>query len=264
MNRVALLLISAWLSLAPVLAGTISIPFPGPGGVSGAAVPIGTPTLVGKFTSAAGTNVSTCVTPITNAIVAGDLVVNAVQIPSGTLRTVSSMSDGTNTYTLGVAIDDGANFRLEIWYKENATAVASGNITATLSGTTSGSNGIACEAAQVSGVLTSSSLDKTATQSANTLTPTVTTATLSTANQIGFGVSYTSVTIGGTYTQATGFTSITSPATINITGIDGSARGNVGWGYRIQTASTTAMTFAPIWVGASSTTETAIATFKGN
>lgn len=39
MKRAAFIFISLWLALAPGLAGTISIPFPGPGGVAGVATP---------------------------------------------------------------------------------------------------------------------------------------------------------------------------------------------------------------------------------
>lgn len=213
---------------------------------------IGTPTSLGSVTSASG-NTSSIVITTTAAIAAGNLAVVVIQVPSNTLITVSSVSDGTNSYSLAVAKNDGANFDHEIWYKENASAVASGaSITATLSGATTGGNGYGAEAFQVGGIVTSSSLDKTATQNAVTATPSVTTAALSQAIEIAIGASFCD---GGTrtYTEASGFTNL-----FNLT--PGTAL-RVGVGYQIV-ASTSAITYAPTFSGANGT-QTLIATFKG-
>ena len=83
--------------------------FPGPGAGSSAVSPIGTPTSIGSTVSASA-NSTTCVITTTAAIVAGNLVVVGIQIPSNALRTVSSVSDGTNSYSLAVAINDGSFF----------------------------------------------------------------------------------------------------------------------------------------------------------
>jgi len=212
---------------------------------------IGTPTSIGTVTSATGNTASIVITTSAN-IDATNLVVVFVHIPSDALITVSSVSDGTNTYAKAAAIDNGANFDSEIWYKEGATAVGSGgSITITLSGTTTGNNGYGAEAVKVTGIATTSALDKTATQNASTASPSVTTATLSQADEIAFGTSM----------QGNGLTTYTEAATFtNLFNVTPGAINRAGDGYKIV-AATTAVTYAPTF-SASRSTQTVLATFK--
>lgn len=213
----------------------------------------GVPTSIGTVNTAG--NTSSIVITTTAAILAGNLVVVAVQIPSNALRTVSSVSDGTNTYSLAKSLNDGANYAVELWYCANAAAVNPGaSLTITLSGATTGSNGYAAQAFQVNGVALVSPLDVTSSQNATTASPTTTTATLAQSVEIAFGVSYRVVGTN-TYTEASGFTNLDTTTTI------GGSAGRAALAYRI-TAATTAVTYAPTWSG-SAVTLTILATFKG-
>jgi hypothetical protein len=212
------------------------------------------PETLGEINTAG--NTAAIVITTAAAILSGDLVVVIVQIPSNALRTVTGVSDGTNTYTNvpGATINDGANFDLEFWYIANAAAVGSGaSITATLSGATTGSNGYAGQAYRVSGV-SAAPLDQDEEQLATTANPTVTTGTLAQANEIAFGCSYQ---VGGnnTATEDAEFTTLEATTAV------GAVAGKVLVSYKITTA-TTALTYNPTWSG-SQPTLTAIATFKG-
>jgi hypothetical protein len=108
---------------------------------------------------------------------------------------VSSVSDGTNSYSLGrSATWDGTNLELtEVWYKENASAVAAGaTITVTFSATTGpGSSNInIVGACYITGAATSSSLDKVNSTTATTTTTPASgsTGALTNAYEIAIGV----------------------------------------------------------------------------
>lgn len=229
-----------------------AIPFPGPGGVAGPIV-IGTPTSIGTVVSSNGNPATETITT-TAAIVSGNLVVVAFTTASNPLRTITGVSDGTNTYVKAFAINDaGPFFDLEVWYKENAAAVSSSaSLTATLSGTAAGSNGFGGAAFQVSGIIASSSIDKTATQAAVTASPTATTAALAQANELVVGASYTADSTR-TFTEASGYT--------NLFNFIGGTTSRIGVGYKIV-AATTAVTYNPTLSG-SGTNQLGVATFKG-
>lgn len=241
-----LLILALWLQINSVFAQ--SLPMPGPGGVAG----IGQPISLGTRSISGVT--STCnLTTIAN-IVAGDLVFVVVQVASNPLRTVASVGDGINTYSVAAAINNGAQFDNEIWYIENALAVGSGaTITVTLSGATD-NNGCAVEAGRVVGIKSASSLDKIATQSASTASPTVTTAALAQTSEIAIAASYTA-SAPATFTESAGFTTMVNALAV------GNSDGKISTSYRL-TSATTAVTYAPTWSAALST-NTAIATFKG-
>lgn len=212
---------------------------------------IGAPSSIGSVTSAAA-NTSTIVITTTAAIVVGNLVVVAIQVPSNTLITVSSVSDGTNSYSLAVAKNDSANYDLEIWYKANAAAVSSGaSLTATLSGATTGSNGYGAEAVQVAGIYPVTPLDQIASQNSTTASPTVTTSALAAPNEIAIGASFQN---GGTrtYTEDAGFTNLFNLAPGNTL--------RAGVGYKLVTS---APTYAPTFSG-SNGNQTVVATFKSS
>ena len=148
--------------------GQVGIPFPGPGGISTGA--IGTPEAIGD-TENTSSNTSSCAITTTADIKGGDLVVVGVEIPSALLVTATGGTDGTNSYSVAVEVDDGANYYAALLYTANAAAVSSGStITVTFSGATTGSNGYGCQAIRVVGI-PSSPLDKTASQSATTASP---------------------------------------------------------------------------------------------
>lgn len=115
------------------------------------------------------------------AIQAGDLVIFALQFFNSGI-TVSSVSDGTNTYTRAVIGTNATNAPKdsEIWYKEGAAAVTSPVITANF---TSNGGGVIAIAARAPGVISSASLDVTANG-----TGSISSGTLSQANETLFGV----------------------------------------------------------------------------
>jgi hypothetical protein len=150
---------------------------------------IGTPQSIGTGTST-GVHSSNSLTT-TQAILAGDLVVVSVSINSNsTIPTVSSMSDGTNSYSLAVRCPGANSIGLELWYCANALAVSSGAI---LTATWSGSNGGAgaahsIAAARVAGITNASPVDKTSSGSASAVTSnSISTGTLSQPSEIVFG-----------------------------------------------------------------------------
>lgn len=216
---------------------------------------IGTPTSLGSNSSQSSTN-STITITTSAAITAGNLAVAFFSFGSGG-PTVSSVSDGTNTYTLAVRQKSASgNFTDEIWYKENASAVSSGaTITATLSASTTGGFGFAAYAAQVSGIATSSSLDKTASSNTNSTSPSVSTGTLSQSSEIVFASS--SVNAGGNtcaYTEASGFT--------NLFKLYSQSQEDCAVAYQIV-SSTSSVTYNPSWSNSGGNgMETMVASFK--
>lgn len=211
-------------------------------------MPLGTPTSIG---SAASSPAGSTITFTTSAdIVSGNLAVIVVGWNANNIITVSSVSDGTNSYTRAIQIIHGtANTGLEIWYKENAAAVSSGaTVTATMSGTAGGANA-AISGAQVSGVALSSPLDKTG-SAQGTGNQSCSTGTLSQADEAIFGAS---ITIGSpaSYTAASGFTNLSQPNT------------NGTWvvcDYQIVAATTT-VSFAPNFASNASRNCAAVASF---
>ena len=238
--------------LFPALAQ--AIPFPGPGGVAGAAIVIGTPVALGTPVFTGGTPSSVSMVTTQN-IVSGDLVVIGTAVRSNILRTYTGCTDGTNTYTQAAGANGGdASDTMNIWYKENAAAVSSGaTITCTLNAAVTGaSNGAFLFANRVTGILTSSSLDQTATNNTTAPTATVTSGTLSQSNEIAFGITGT---WGASATVSAEGASYTNSGFIN------GVAGGLNLAYRIV-AATTAQTYAPTWTG-TSTVSTSIATYKG-
>jgi hypothetical protein len=161
---------------------------------------MGIPTTLGSHGVSSST---TCTITTTAAIVAGNLVIVAISTGG---HTVSGVTDGTNTYTHAFSAAD-ADVNTEIWYKQNAAAVGSG---ASLIVTVSGSDVQAITAAQVSGVLASSSYDSSTGHGASALAG-VSTGTLSKAQEIIFGATgrqgpVGSLTDTAPFTNLVGFT----------------------------------------------------------
>jgi hypothetical protein len=218
---------------------------------------IGTPVSLGTQTTSGGSfNTNTITLTTSAAIVAADLVVVDIQIANTSVLTVSSVSDGTNTYSKAVAQDNAGTDNHEIWYVANAAAKAtSSTITVTMSGSGDSSNGATIEAFRVTGITATTPLDQTQKQSATTASPTVTTGTLSQAVEIAFGASWRG---NGTptYTEASGFSNLVNALTV------GNGNGKASVAYQIV-AATTALTYAPTW-STSGRCQTLIATFKGS
>ncbi len=218
---------------------------------------IGTPTSIGTNSLLTGA-VNPTVTTSAN-IVAGNLLVLVISQNYGGGQTpvsCTACSDGTNSYTRAVsALNTSGSTALDIWYFANAQAVGSGaTITITL-GTNTNVTGIEIAAYQITGIVTSSPLDKTNSQ-VNSSTPSVATGTLTQAVEIIFG----GCGLGGTspsgLNESANFTQLYNHRTSS----------NTIWldvGYDIV-ASTASVAYAPGPVGTGNQdTSVAVATFEG-
>lgn len=171
---------------------------------------IGTPASLGSGQSSS----SSTVTMTTGAAIpGGSLAVVAISFNKSSTISVSSVSDGTNSYTRArTSTWDASNARVvELWYKENASGVSSGaTITATAS-VTSDANVNMIAAAYVTGVETASALDavNSTRYAPSTSYASGSTGTLSQADEIAFGVAagYTASS-AATVTEGSGFTQI--------------------------------------------------------
>lgn len=142
--------------------------------VSGA---IGTPVGIGSLNKSSSS--STTATYTTTAdILAGDLLVLADS--SLTTGNITSVTVGVDSLTLGKRQQNGSGL-LEVWYKENATAQASG-VTVTITYSVATVYAISA-IARVPSAATSSSLDQTV--GGNSVP--ITTATLTYPNEVVFG-----------------------------------------------------------------------------
>lgn len=212
---------------------------------------IGTPTLLGSVGGT--TSVSSKTFTTVAAIPAGALSVILVNYYNSGASSVAvtSVSDGTNTYTQAVFISQGSSTPSagSLYYCNNCLAVGSGaTVTVTWAGNTAGQ---AIIGAVVTGIASSSSLDKTASAATATNTPTVSTGTLSVSNEIVFGL-----VSGYNYTASTEDATFTNIANIYPNQLIGTL------GYKIV-SSTGSVTYSPILVGGAIYTPIAVATFQG-
>lgn len=228
----------AWVGAAHA---QVSMPFPGPGGVS--ITPLGTPATLGSVTSTA--NANTAALTASAAIQGGDLIVCFVS--NANLMTVSSVSDGTNSYSQAVSVgNNGANSNVgAFWYVASAAAVASPTITATFSATNTNVKALDC--ARVAGT-TASPLDKTNSGTSGAGGAAVATGTLSQATEVIFGA----ITTNNTITASSGFTQLN-------TATSGAFHADIE--YQVV-ASTSTVTFQAGTGGSGS--GSVVATFKGN
>jgi len=195
-----------------------------------------------------GAAATTCVVTIPSATTAADLLTTVCAVDGG--KTVSSVSDGTNSYTKATSVANG-NTDVEIWYfnGSSASVTASTSLTVTLS---AGANS-ACRFEEHAGILTASLLDRTTTNT-------------------GTGTAVTSGSTAGT-TQATEFVlaAVASPSTPSISGQTGwvprtavAQSTNVSLGAEGLVAQTIAAQAASFTLGSSQAWASAIATFKAN
>lgn len=211
------ILLSICLILAPITAYASPAYAPYPATSTSSTPPvIAAPTSIGSVVMSAAARSSATLTT-TAAIPGGSLAFCGVLAPFSTAQTISSVSDGTNTYTAAVtnAFDAGTQLVAAIYYKQNATAVSSGaTVTASFSGNTIAQPSIIV-CGYTTGIITASSLDKT---NSGLLAPGTayasnSTGTLSQANEIAIGFlgEYNaSVTI----TEGSGFTTLNAPSTL--------------------------------------------------
>jgi len=189
------------LLLIPTICNAQSIPFPGPGGTVGT---IGVPTSLGNGTATASG--STQAFALSGAIVTGNTVFVEVFTQQAGPTTVSSMSDGTNTYTKATSNTQAASVTGELWYVINAVAVATPTVTATMSGSAT-ANATVMAAAQVAGIV---AFDKTAVAGASAAGQTTlnsgSTTALTTANELVIGTNGINTTPA--VTESAGYTNI--------------------------------------------------------
>lgn len=214
---------------------------------------IGTPVGLGS-TIATRNGLTTLTFTTTGAIPAGALVVVGAGDITGTADPVSSISDGTNSYSKASGGVAAAACEAEIWYVANAAAVSSGaTLTVTYSATLD-TNCAYAAAFYVTGIVQSSPVD---TAPAVTSTGTISTGTLSQGKELVVG---TAVVFGSTgtltYSEASGFTNIAALS------LNSATNNAAGLGYQIV-AATTSIAYAPTFTGAVTNRTNAEASFKG-
>jgi hypothetical protein len=218
------------------------------------APPIGTPTVfAGAFTAGSTTSYSVTTTA---AITANNLAVVVItsQVPSSTLS-ISAISDGTNTYTLARRVGTTSAW-FEIWYKLNATAVASSaTITATCAATCAFSTKAYIAAVQVSNI---TALDVTTGASTCGTGTVLTTAALAQVNDLAIAF------VG----SAGGSTSTYSPPTqysnLVYSGTSIAAAGAVDTLSNINLINKNGQIYTAAMGSFSGTTGCILAMFKGN
>jgi len=179
------------------------------------------------------------------------LVCSVMNYSPSAFRTVSTISDGTNSYSVATtSSSSGSGEDGELWYCKNAAAVASGGkVTITFSGSLTGSgNGAIALVCRVPGISTATALDKTNATWGQTYS--IASGTLSVANEIVFGTSGSFNSL--TYTESSGFT--------NVNNLSGGVL-NSYLSYDIV-STTASVTYSPNWsVNDNAVNE--LATFEG-
>lgn len=169
---------------------------------------IGTPVSLGVNGNTSGSTNLTITT--TSAISSGDLAFVFVGVYTN--QVVSSVSDGTNSYTKAGAYsyNNGGYLNCELWYKSNCSAVSSGaTITISYGGTASYWGAVAgkCTITPNPSVVDISPVWT----GINGTSPSVSTGTLSNANELVLGCVYSWNTTAPTYPGA--FSSLDSVTT---------------------------------------------------
>jgi hypothetical protein len=217
------------------------------------APPIGTPTVFANsnisFTS--GTSFTTTTTA---SITTGNLAVIALAFSATTAIPVSTVSDGTNSYTRAARATSG-NFTVDIWYKLAAASVASG-ATITLTTASSATANVAVKGVQASGI---TAFDVPGTNAACSGGGSITTAALAQMNELTIATGgSTSNTGSGSYSPSARYSSLAAsgpfgaPASVVDTLSNINATTPPGQVYTLGTGIL------------SGTTSCAVAMFKGN
>ena len=221
----------------------ISVAFPGPGLTNAGTVAIGTPVAIGSNTASSG--VTLTITTTANAPVGSVIVVGCIANAS---FTTIAVADGTNTYTTAVgpistdiAISNSGILGAQL--NSGSSIIVTGGATMATA---------FCAAAYVTGLSTATP-DKTASASLAT----VTTASLTQANEIAFGMAlaYNSGSNPGAVSMTSGFTILTAQTNY------GAAVFSGAFAYKIV-AATTAITYS--WSATTTNAFSVVATYKGN
>lgn len=193
---------------------------------------IGTPTGIGS--TGEGPPADAAVTfSTTGAILSSDLLILAVGNQNVTTAIVSNASTPGNSFTRAVRVASATTYMdCEIWYKSGAAPEASG-VTVTINLDATPSQAVIAALYKVTGVKQVSALDKTASSGVSTTSPSISSGTLSSANQILFGA--LAGTNAETYTEASGFSNLLNNLTNPV---------RFGVGYKIV-AATTSVTYGP-------------------
>lgn len=198
-----------------------------------------------------GSGNTTTVITTSAAINAGDVVVVFFADSSNLLTSVSGIGDGSaNSYALIKKQNGGSLSNIEMWAAVNAVPLSSGTSITVTHGSTVASDANVAGAVAIAGLLRSSPTDAT-NGVASTANPSLTTGTLSQANEIVLGAS---VRPGTSYGGAAGFTSL-----FDVTVPSGTT---LAADYVIV-SSTASVTYTPIWSGGLIQTATIVASLKG-
>lgn len=232
---------AVFISCITFSAFSSSLTLTGAGGNSGPAA-IGTPILLGSKVQAGGTTIAITTTidaPAGSVIVVGCL--------ANASFSTFSIADGANTYTTAISIinSDVISNSGILAAKLNSGST----ITATAGATV---NDGFCAAAYVTG-LSSATPDKTASASANSAT----TAALTIANEIAFGMplAFNSGSNPGAVSMTSGFSILASQTNYGVDIF------STAFGYKVVSA-TTAVTFS--WSATTTAAQSIVATYKGN
>jgi len=252
-NKLVLSFAAACIATTLLLAGVSLAGWPGSGKtypiVSGT---IGGYTLLGSnIASRNGLNTITLTTVA--AIPGGAGVVVCTGNVDGN-HAISSISDGTNSYTKGGGgVTANGITGSEIWYKQNASAVSSG-ATLTVTGSANfDTNAVFVIAAYVTS-LAVTPVDNHPAPGNNTNT--ISTGVLAQASELVIGTFVGYQAANPTYNESAGFT--------NIAAVSLSAANYVagGCGYKITNA-TTSVTYNPSFTNAATNSAIDVVSFKG-
>lgn len=201
------------------------------------------PIAIGTGFAAAGSSSISITT--TAAIPPGSLVCVAIQAIKSTTISVSSVSDGTNSYNVGKSVGWDSNTLIEsaLWYKENARLASGSTVTVSLSAATSNNESQACIFYFPGQQFQSGSLDKSSSGSTGataTTTPSSgASVSLSQTEEvvIGFFGGYGGVASNPSVSDEGGFALITNASH--------DARMVVHAAYKFQNNSTSSVTYSP-------------------
>lgn len=201
-----------------------------------------------------GTNGANTLTTTAN-INAGDSVFVQIMFFNGAgVKSVSSVSDGTNSYIKLVGANDGSGgsaWGQEVWWKANATAVGSG-ATITVSWTGGNPTNTTVNAATVTGLI-AAPLDQNPAGvfNASTNTPTVPTGALAQSVELVLGFNGS-------------FRASNSETNSGFTNVNHTGGANTGTQYMdyVITSTSSSVTDQPVWTGTAGEVFTMVASFK--
>lgn len=247
---------AAGTSSAPAIGGS-TVSAVGTCGATTTAVALGAAAPVAFVSGADDAGGSTFTATTSTDLEAGNLGVIIIGLvnSAGTTRSISSVSDGTNSYTKAQAnsFTSGSFYDLEVWYAPNAAHVASGSTVTVTYSAADVHNSTSVVGVQIPAALAASPYDTAgagATGGSNS--PSVTTGTLGQSAEVVLGCNL--ISLNATYTEDPGF--------INLFNVFSGGTGNqfLSVGYKLV-SSTSAVTHNPSLSGVRNFVEVA-APFK--